>query len=125
MNTKTHPYVGVLGRSCGAALAAVLILAAVAPAAQSWSALIDPDNSLSFRFLRDGKPVFRLGVIGWGPRWAWVGMGSKQKAEDDRLSVRLPFVVNKDKGEAIDVHFQVDRTYHRPAWCSSRTPMPL
>ncbi len=33
-------------------------------------------------------------------------MQSRQKAEGNRLSVRVPFVVNKGKGEVIDVHFE-------------------
>jgi hypothetical protein len=82
------------------------ILGPTAFAAGPWTALIDPDNSLSFGFLHDDQPVFRLGLGGWEPRWAWVGMSDRRKAEGDRLSVRVPFVVNKDKGEAIDIHFQ-------------------
>ena len=97
---------GLLGRSGWAALAALLILGPVARAAEPWSALIDPDNSLSFSFLRGDQPVFRLGAGGWGPNWAWVGLNARQKAEGDRLSVRVPFTVNKEKGEVIDVHFE-------------------
>jgi hypothetical protein len=91
---------------CWAALAAVLALASAAPAAAPWTALIDPNNSLAFQFLRDDKPVFQLSLGGWGPRWAWVGIDSRQKAKGDRLSIKVPFVVNKGKGEVIDVHFQ-------------------
>jgi hypothetical protein len=91
---------------CGTALAALLILASTAPAGRPWSAVINPDNSLSFSFLRDERPVFQFGMIGWGPQWAWVGMQAKQKADGKRLSVRSPFVVNKDKGEVIDVQFE-------------------
>jgi hypothetical protein len=97
---------GLLGRSCGAALAALLLLGPSAPAAEPWSALIDPDNSLSFGFLRGEQPVFRLGLGGWGPSWAWVGLSARQKAEGERLSLRVPFTVNKDKGEVIDVGFE-------------------
>ena len=68
--------------------------------------LINPDNSLAFSFLRDDKPVFDLSLGGWGPQWAWVGLDAHQKAEDGRVSARVPFVVNKDKGEVIDVHFE-------------------
>jgi hypothetical protein len=106
MDTKARRRAGAIGRSCRAALAAVLLLAPAARAAGPWTALIDPDNSLSFSFLRGEQPVFRLGLGGWGPRWAWVGVQARQKAEGDRLSVRVPFVVNKDKGEAIDVRFE-------------------
>jgi hypothetical protein len=97
---------GVLGRSRRAALISILILASTAPAAGPWSALIDPENSLSFGILRDERPVFHVGLAGWGPKWAWVGMQAAQKGEDGRLSVGVPFVVNKDKGEVVDVHFE-------------------
>jgi hypothetical protein len=97
---------GALGQSAWVALAAALLLGPVARAAEPWSALIDPDNSLSFLFLRGEQPVFRMGLGGWGPGWAWTGMQARQKADSDRLSVRVPFVVNKDKGEVIDVQFE-------------------
>ncbi len=94
-------------RPVPAALAALLILASTAAAAApSWSALIDPDNSLAFRFLHDDKPAFDLSLGGWGPKWAWTGMDSKQKAEKGRLSAHVPFVVDKAKGEVIDVAFE-------------------
>src|SRR5262249_13011388 len=89
-----------------AALAAGLALAPVARAAEPWTALADPDNSLSFRFLRSGQPVFRVGLAGWGPKWAWVGLQSGQKADGERLSAGVPFVVNKDTGEVINVRFE-------------------
>ncbi len=106
MHPKAYRRIGPIGRPCGAALAALLILGAAARAAEPWSALINPDNSLSFSIRRGEQSVFRLSLGGWGPHWAWVGMQARQKAEGDRLSVRVPFVVNKDKGEAIDVHFE-------------------
>jgi hypothetical protein len=77
-----------------------------AAGAGSWSAVIDPDNSLSFSFLHDDRPIFHVALSGWGPKWAWIGLHARQKAEDGRLSVRVPFVVNKDNGEKIDVHCQ-------------------
>jgi hypothetical protein len=94
------------GRPCWAALTALLIIAAPTSAAGPWSALINPDNSLSFSFLRDDRPVFHLGLSGWGPKWAWVGVQGREKADGKKLSVRAPFVVNKDKGEVIDVQFE-------------------
>jgi len=106
MDTKAQRCAGGIGRPCWAALLALLILASTAPAAGPWCALINPDNSLSFSFLRDDRPVFHLGLGGWGPQWAWVGVQARQKAEGERLGVRVPFVVNKDKGEVIDVHFE-------------------
>jgi hypothetical protein len=86
--------------------AALLALVSAAPASGAWSALVDPDNSLSFSFLRDGRPAFHVSLGGWGPRWAWVGVRAGQKAEGGRLSARAPFVVNKGKGEVIDVRFE-------------------
>jgi hypothetical protein len=88
------------------AFAALLILTSAARAAGPWSALMDPDNSLSFNFLRDDRPVFQVALGGWGPQWAWVGVQAKEKAHDGRLSTRVPFIVNKDRGEVIDVHFE-------------------
>src|SRR5581483_11099458 len=100
----------VLRAGCGpllrAALAALLILAPATPAADPWSAVIHPDNSLSFSFLRADRPVFQVGLGGWGPKWAWVGVQSRQKADGKRLAARVPFVVNQGRGEVIDVHFE-------------------
>src|SRR5437868_6050722 len=87
-------------------LSILLMVPALAPAAEPWSAVFDPDNSLSFNFLRGEQPIFHVGLGGWGPKWAWVGMQAKGKADGKRLSVRVPFVVNKEKGEVIDVQFE-------------------
>ena len=106
MDRKAQHRPSIFGRPCWAALTALLLLASTASAAGPWSALINPDNSLSFSFLRDDQPVFQVGLGGWGPKWAWVGVEAKQKAEGERLSVRVPFVVNKDRGEVIDVQFE-------------------
>ncbi len=89
-----------------AALLALVALTSSASAAGTWGALIDPDNSLAFSFLRDGRPAFRVSLGGWGPKWAWVGVQTHQKAEGGRLSAHVPFVVNKDKGEVIEVRFE-------------------
>ncbi len=82
------------------------MLTSTTSAAEPWSAIINPDNSLSFSFLRDARPVFSLGLGGWGPKWAWVGVQARQKADGERLALTVPFVVNKDKGEVIDLHFE-------------------
>ena len=79
------------------ALTTLLFLSSPAVASESWSVLIDPDNSLSFNFLRDDRPVFHLGLGGWGPKWAWVGMQARQKAEDGRLSLRRP--LRREQGQ--------------------------
>jgi hypothetical protein len=106
MSKKAERGADAIGRPSWAALTTLLILASTAPAAGPWSALIDPENSLSFSFLHDDRPVFHSALGGWGPKWAWVGVKARQKAENGRLSVRVPFVVNKDKGEVIDVQFE-------------------
>src|SRR5437868_5578361 len=89
-----------------AALATLLLFTSTAAAAEPWTALINPDNSLSFSFLRDNRPVFHVGLSGWGPQWAWVVVEARKKADGKRLSVRAPFVVNKERGEVIDVQFE-------------------
>ena len=106
MSKQASRWAGVINRPAWAALTLLLILTSTASAAAPWNAVIDPDNSLSFNFLHDNRPVFHVGLIGWGPKWSWVGMHAGQKAEDGRLSVRVPFVANKDRGEVIDVHFE-------------------
>jgi hypothetical protein len=88
------------------ALFAVLSLAPNTRAAEPWRALINTDNSLSFNFLNEDRSVFQVGLGGWGPKWAWVGVQAKGRAENGRLSVRVPFVVNKEKAEVIDVRFE-------------------
>ncbi|MCX7010320.1 MAG: hypothetical protein NTY53_24295 [Kiritimatiellaeota bacterium] len=50
--------------------------------------------------------MFRLGLGGWGPNWQWVGIGALTKATGERLTVAAPFVVNKAKGEVINVKFE-------------------
>jgi hypothetical protein len=87
----------------------ILTTTPAARAAEPWTALADPDNSLSLHFLHDGKPVFNAGLVGWGPKWAWVGMQSKQKADGDKLSAGVPFVVNKETGEIVKVQFEATR----------------
>src|SRR4051812_43040485 len=91
-------------RTPGTSLAAAVIAAATvawalspAPAwaAGRWGAVVSPDNSLSFTFVRGEEPVFRVGLGGWGPSWARVGVASKEKAAGDRLSVSVPFAVNQ------------------------------
>ena len=86
-------------------VAAVLTMSA-AMAAEPWSALISPENSLEFRFLKGDASVARLSLGGWGPKWQWVGVGAKEKATGDKLSVSMPFIVNKANGEVIDIQFQ-------------------
>ena len=95
----------------GFLVAAILAAAPVARAAEPWSAVLSPQNSLEFSFLKDDAAVLHLSLGGWGPKWAWVGLRAQQKATGDRLAVTAPLVVNKAAGEVIDVKFQ--------AWKSS------
>jgi hypothetical protein len=105
------------GRAAAAAVAALAAGLALAPAAAGaagpWQALISPDNSLAFSFLRDGRPVFRVAPGGWGPKWAWVGLSATGKADGDRLAVTAPFAVDRGKGEVIRVRFQARRSSAR------------
>jgi hypothetical protein len=71
-----------------------------------WAAVVNPENSLDFNFVRGERPVFHLGLGGWGPNWAWVGVDSKDKANGQRLAAAVPFVVNQASGQVIDVKFQ-------------------
>ncbi len=105
MKTLVSRYGFAFGFTGWAAMAALWLSASAAPAAAPWTALVQPDNSLSFNFLRGDRPVFQVGLGGWGPKWAWVGLQSRQMADGKRLTVRVPFVVNKDKGEVIDIQF--------------------
>lgn len=101
--------VQVVARPGRAAVIALLMAVPEISAAEPWSTLVDPENSLSFLVLREERPVFRIGLGGWGPKWALVGVQSQEKGKDGKLSLRVPFVVNKDKGEIIDVGFEASR----------------
>ncbi len=104
-----HPLSRRLPVSARAAVLAAALLGSPARAADSWQAVLDPNNSLAFLFVRDGKPVFRVAAGGWGPKWAWVGLGANGRATDDRLSVSVPFTVNQGKGEVIRMKFEASR----------------
>jgi hypothetical protein len=94
-------------------IAAILSAAPLARAAEPWAAVLSPQNSLEFSFVKDDAAVLRLGLGGWGPKWAWVGLRAQEKATGDRLAVTAPFVVNKAGGEVIDVKFQAWRSSPR------------
>ena len=72
-----------------------------------WSALVSPDNSLSFLFLRGDEPVFTTVLGGWGPNWGWVGFHSDQKGSGEELVATAPFVVNQGQGQVIQLHQRV------------------
>ena len=90
-------------------LHAAWLLAATAFAAEGpgqWSALISPQNSFSFSFLKDEKPVCQTQIIGWGPRWAWVGIGATTKAAGPELTVSAPFAASKGNVIGLTCHAQ-------------------
>ena len=90
--------------SCAvAALTWVSLGAPALPAAEQWQAIISPQNSLEFDGVKDGTRVFRLGMGGWGPNWQWGGLGAKAKATGEKLSLAAPFIVNKARGEVINI----------------------
>jgi len=66
-----------------------------------WRAVISPDNSLSFMFMRGDESVFTTALGGWGPKWGWVSFTSREKATGDELELTAPFVVNKAEGLVI------------------------
>src|SRR5208282_5979976 len=68
-----------------------------------WRALVSPDNSLAFLFLRGDAHVFSISLGGWGPNWGWVGLGSKEKADGDEFVLATPFEANKARGQVIMV----------------------
>ncbi|HSU67803.1 MAG TPA: hypothetical protein VLJ39_13085, partial [Tepidisphaeraceae bacterium] len=74
------------GRSAGAAEGGRFVL------------LVDPKNSVSFAILHGpdgaGQSIGHVGLAGWGPKWAWVGVQSKDKPQGPFV-VSAPFVVNK------------------------------
>ena len=74
---------------------------------RDWRALVSPDNSLGFMFLRGDERVFSVSLGGWGPQWGWVGFGSKEKANGEELVVTVPFEVNKTRGQVILIRQRV------------------
>ncbi len=78
------------------------------PAAQGWSAVVSPDNSLEFYLVREQMLVGRLGMGGWGPNWQWVGLTAREKAATN--GVHVPFVVNRERGQEIEIRFEALRT---------------
>ena len=95
----------------GTLVAVVLATATIARAAEPWAAVVSPQNSLELALVKDDATVLKLGLGGWGPKWAWIGIRAQEKATGDRLAATAPFVVNKAAGEVIDIKFQ--------AWKSS------
>jgi hypothetical protein len=86
--------------------------AAPAPDQGNWIVLVDPENSLSFALLHGPKggerAVGHVGMAGWGPKWAWAGISSKDKPKGE-FTVPAPFTVNKAAGQIIDVKLHVEK----------------
>jgi len=114
MTTKSKCYPITPRRQGLFHLALFFCLACLAAAqglsAESWSAIVSPDNALEFYLVKEQAPVARLGIGGWGPKWQWVGLSSRDTGPGAGVSTTVPFVVNKAKGEVIEVGFQVTRT---------------
>jgi hypothetical protein len=91
-------------------LCVALLIALHAWAAERWSAVVSPDNSLEFSFVKDQAPVCRLGLGGWGPNWQWVGLTPPPGAPGGRLITTVPFVVSQARGEVVEIGFQAAKT---------------
>ncbi len=87
--------------------------AATAAAGEPWCAVVSPDNSLRFHFAREGRPALAAGVVGWGPRWAWVGIHAKDRATGDELVTSAPLVVNKARDEVVTVKCRARKSAER------------
>ncbi len=75
--------------------------------ATGWGALVAPDNSLSFMFLRGGEKVFTTALGGWGPNWGWTDFRSTEKATGDELVLTAPFVASQASGQVIQLKQRV------------------
>ncbi len=91
---------------CSLLVGTVLLLQCNGLAAEQWAAVLSPQNSLELGFVKNDLPVFKLGLGGWGPKWAWVGLSSKDKASGEKFVTTVPFVVNKANGEVIDIKLE-------------------
>src|SRR5665213_1615444 len=124
-NQHSRPIIGLATRrpwsTCALACCVVALVAiaapqraAAAPTADqgNWIVLVDPENSISFALLHGPKGAERavghIGMAGWGPKWAWAGIGSKDKPKGEFV-VSAPFTVNKAAGQIIDVQLHVEK----------------
>ena len=108
---------GLVAFAAGDALIAIGAMLALLPVLAEepapWSAIISPDNSFSFMFVKADQTVYNLDVIGWGPNWQWIGVQSRERATGPELTVTQPFVVNRDRGETIQITCHASRTSPR------------
>jgi hypothetical protein len=91
-------------------LIAMLASGLVARGDAPWSAVVDPENSLSISFAQGTTPVFRLALGGWGPNWAWVGVSAKGMVQGEQLTVGTSFVVDQTRGQVIQIESRVSQT---------------
>ena len=96
-------------------IAALATLAATAsaagPAAGQWTVLTAPDNSFNIWVLQGDQSVMSISPGGWGPGWSWKpGLSSREKASGGLLQMTSQFVVDKEKGQVIDVACQAQKT---------------
>ena len=87
---------------CFVLAAAQWVAAGESGEAGRYVVLVDPDNSLSFAILH-GAPgreqsIAHVGLVGWGPSWAWTSVESKEKPNGS-FDVSAPFVVNRNAGQ--------------------------
>jgi hypothetical protein len=78
--------------------------------------LVDPDNSVSFALLYGThgaeRSVGHVGMLGWGPKWAWAGIRSTDKPNGPFV-VSAPFTLNKEAGQSIAIQLHVTQTGKR------------
>ena len=114
MNTTCEHHQNTSPRQVRLAFVFLLCLAWLTPArglaAEGWTTLVSPDNSLEFYLLKDRAPAGRLGLGGWGPNWQWVGLAAKDVTTETGLHATVPFVVNQAKGEVIGIGFEAAKT---------------
>ena len=75
--------------------------------------VLNPESSLNFYLVEDQTLVGRLGLGGWGPNWQWVGLSSSEKATGERFRTTASFVVNRERGEVIEIGIEAARTSPR------------
>jgi len=101
--------------TCAAVVLGCLLCfpASARDAVNDWRALVAPDNSLSFMFLRGEEKVFTTALGGWGANWGWTDFRSTEKATGDELVLAAPFVANQAAGQIIQLKQRVWKSGER------------
>jgi hypothetical protein len=96
---ETTSVIRTIGSSSSAILCLVIAAAAttvggtVAAADGGYQVVLDPTNSYNFYYLHGPRQLLRMGMIGWGPQWAWTSVDAHQAAAgqviDASSNVRL------------------------------------